>query len=336
MNTKDITRRSLLMGAGASAAATALATNPLLAQVGQTGTAADLLAQTGITRNYALNFAPHVGLDSMNDGFFSHFTGPNVVDQIRFMNDLGFKAVEDNFMKLRPVEEQRAIARELERLGMKLATFVASFETTGPKNEILPIDSLTFASGDVDDQAALVRMIESSGEVAKRLNASWSTVLSGRMIRSLPWEYQTANVIENLKRVADVAERAGLILGLEPINSREWTGTFVTTAPHAHLIVQAVDHPNVRMIYDTYHAQIETGSILENMDLAWDSIGYIQIADAPGRNEPGSGELNYARILRHLHAKGFDGFVGLEHGHSTPGKDGVVESLRALADVNPI
>ncbi|MEL7045273.1 MAG: TIM barrel protein [Pseudomonadota bacterium] len=282
-----------------------------------------------------LSFAPHVGLSSMEDGMFVHHAGTEVVDQLRFMHDMGFRSFEDNFMKLRPLEEQRAIAREMERLDMHLATFVASFETTGPRGSTLPLDGLSFASQDPDDRRALMRMIEAAGEVGRRVNARRSTLLSGRTLESLPWEYQTTNVIENLKYAGDVAERYGLILGLEPINSREWSGTFVTTVPHAHLIVQAVNHPNVRMIYDTYHAQIETGGIIEHMDAAWDSIDYIQIADAPGRNEPGTGEMNYERILRHLKDKGYAGTVGIEHGNSKPGIEGELETLRALRRVNP-
>ena len=302
-------------------------------KVGISSELADLAR--GVSSPHGLSFAPHVGLNSMEDGMFAHHAGSGVVEQLRFMRALGFRAFEDNFMKLRPVDEQRAIAREMERLDMRLATFVATFETTGPRGSTLPLDGLSFASNDPDDRRALMRMIEDAGEVARRVGAARSTLLSGRILESVPWEYQTANVIENLKYAGDVAERYGLVLGLEPINSREWTGTFVTTVPHAHLIVQAVDHPNVRMIYDTYHAQIETGGIIEHMDAAWESIDYVQIADAPGRNEPGTGEMNYRRILQHLKDKGYRGMVGIEHGNSKPGREGELQTLQALQLVNP-
>ncbi|GAB5412504.1 MAG: hypothetical protein Cons2KO_01070 [Congregibacter sp.] len=283
-----------------------------------------------LNRLSPFQIAPHVGLNSMDDGMFVNHAGNDVIDQLRFMSELGFRSFEDNFMKLRSIEEQDRIAKEIERLDMSLATFVATFETTGPRGSTLPSDGLTFSSAEASDREALLQIVKQSGEVAKRMNASRATVLSGRDIASIPWEYQTANVIDNLKYAADIAQRYGLVLGLEPINAREWTGTFVTTAPHAHLIVQAVDHPNVRMIYDTYHAQIETGSVIENMDLAWNSIDYIQIADAPGRNEPGTGEMNYARILEHLSSKGYSGVVGVEHGNSSPGLEGELSTLNAL------
>lgn len=299
-------------------------------------TAERLLMEAGATRNRAFAYAPHIGLSGLQDGMFAPVAGPDPIDQIALIHQLGFTAIEDNFMKLRSEEEQRRIARELARRDMRLATFVASFETTGPLGSVLPTDSLTFASADPDDRAALIAMIEAAGEVARRFGGGWATVLSGRADPRLPRDYQTANVIENLKWAGDVAAKAGLTLGLEPINAREWTGTFVTTVPHGHLIVRGTDHPNVRLIFDAYHVQIETGSIMENLELAWDSIGYVQIADAPSRNEPGSGEINYASVLRRLKEKGFAGFVGLEHGSSVVGKGSVVESLRSLAGIDPL
>ncbi len=81
--------------------------------------------------------------------------------------------------------------------------------------------------------------------------------------------------------------------------------------------------------------QIETGSVLENLNLAWDQVGHVQIADAPGRNEPGTGEMNYRTFLRELKSRGFEGFVGVEHGKSKPGREGELAVLEALKDVAP-
>ncbi|MEL6429222.1 MAG: TIM barrel protein [Planctomycetota bacterium] len=283
----------------------------------------------------AMNFAPHIGLNAPDDGLFVEHAGTDPLAQIRFIHERGFRAIEDNFFKARPVEVQDAIARELERLDMRLATFVATFETATPIGVPYGPDALSIGSGKKSDREALVRIVEESAEVAKRVGATNCTVLSGPFDLAVPREYQTANAIENLKRCAEVAERSGLVLGLEPINAREWTGTFVTTVPHAYLITKAVDSPACRVIFDAYHVQIETGSVLENLDLAWDQIGYVQIADAPGRDEPGTGEMNYRTILRALHERGYDGFVGVEHGKSRPGVEGELAVLAALDAVTP-
>lgn len=285
--------------------------------------------------DYSLSFAPHLGLNSPDDGMFAEHAGPDPVEQIRFMHEHGFRAVEDNFLKARPPAVQTAIGRELERLGMRMATFVATFETATPIGVPYPRDALSFASAKRSDREALVKIVEESVEVAKRVGATWCTVLSGRFDLAIPRDYLTANVVENLKWCAEVCEAGGLTLGLEPINGRQWTGSFVTTIPHAYLITKAVASPACRLIFDAYHVQIETGGVLENLELAWDQVGYVQIADAPGRNEPGTGEMNYANILRALKDRNFDGFVGIEHGKSIPGKQGEIAVLEALAKVNP-
>jgi len=283
---------------------------------------------------HPLTFAPHLGLNAPDDGLFVEHAGPDPVAQIRFAHERGFRAVEDNFLKARPIETQLAMAAEIERLDMRLATFVATFETATPVGVPYAPDALSIASGEPSDRQALVKIVEEAVEVAKRFNATYCTVLSGPFDLAVPREYQTANAIENLKWCAEIAEKGGLVLGLEPINAREWTGTFVTTVPHGYLITKSVDSPACRLIFDAYHVQIETGSVLENLDRAWDQVGYVQIADAPGRNEPGTGEMNYRTFLAELRARGFDSFVGVEHGKSLPGKEGelaVLEALEAVA-----
>ena len=288
-----------------------------------------------MTTSYSLNLAPHIGLNAPDDGLFVEHAGTDPIAQIRFMHEHGFRAVEDNFLKARPLDVQKAIAAELERRDMKLATFVATFETATPVGVPYGPDAVSIGSNNLGDRETLIRSVEESVEVAKRVGAEYCTVLSGPFDLAMPRDYQTANAIENLKWCADVAEKGGLTLGLEPINAREWTGTFVTTIPHAYLIAKSVNSPALQVIFDAYHVQIETGSVLENLDLAWDQVGYVQIADAPGRNEPGTGEMNYRRILKELHDRGFDGFVGVEHGKSKPGKEGELAVLEALKEVAP-
>jgi hydroxypyruvate isomerase len=86
------------------------------------------------------------------------------------------------------------------------------------------------------------------------------------------------------------------------------------------------------MQFDIYHVQIHSGNIIPNLDLSWDEIGYLQIGDNPGRNEPTTGEINYKNVFRHIYNKGFKGFLGMEHGNSRPGKEGEVALLKAYRE----
>ncbi|HYE73461.1 MAG TPA: TIM barrel protein, partial [Blastocatellia bacterium] len=92
--------------------------------------------------------------------------------------------------------------------------------------------------------------------------------------------------------------------------------------PQAYMICKAVGSPHCKILYDMYHAQIQIGNIIPNIDAAWDEVAYFQVGDNPGRKEPNSGEVNWRNIFKHIHAKGFTGVMGMEHGNSRPGKEG--------------
>jgi len=108
---------------------------------------------------------------------------------------------------------------------------------------------------------------------------------------------------------------------------------FLTHVAQAYEICTAVDRPECKILFDIYHEQIEMGNLIETIDYAWDQTVYYQMADNPKRKEPGTGEINYTNVLGHLHAKGFDGIIGMEHGNALEGKLGehsVIEAYRNI------
>jgi len=268
---------------------------------------------------FKLKYAPHFGL-------FREHAGEDLVDQLRFMADEGFRAFEDNGMAGRPVEVQESIRRALDELGLEMGVFVAHAD----------FQSVTFAS----DAPAMRERIESdlkrAVEVAKRVGARWCTVVPGCYDRGVERDYQTAVVVDNLRRAVEICEPAGLTMVLEPLNPwKDHAGCLLTKVPQAYLICRAVDSPHCKILDDLYHQQITEGNLVPNIDRAWSEIAYFQTGDNPGRKEPGTGEINFRNVFRHLHEKGFDGLVGMEHGKSLPGKEGeraVIEAYVAADD----
>jgi hydroxypyruvate isomerase len=257
-------------------------------------------------RRFRLKYAPHFGM-------FRHSAGDDLVDQIEFMAEQGFTALEDNNMPTRPVEVQNQIARAMARLGMTMGVFVAEAD----------FGKITFASGKAEARELAVGKAKAAVEVAKRVGARWMTVVPGRYDEGLEWDYQTANVIENLKHFAGILEPAGLVMVLEPLNPwRDHPGLFLTKIPQAYMICQAVGSPSCKILCDLYHQQITEGNLIPNIDLAWDEIAYFQMGDNPGRNEPTTGEINYRNVFKHIHGKGYGGVMGMEHGNSKPGREG--------------
>jgi len=269
---------------------------------------------------FGADFAPHFGM-------FAAHAGPDVVDQLKWMHERGFRSLEDNGMRGRPVEEQERIAREMTRLGMRMGVFVVNPSTA--------FNKVTFASGDAAFVESFLADVQASIEVAKRVNAKWMTVVMGDLAHRLEFEYQMANAVEILRRASALLEPHGLVMVLEPLNRRDHPGMFLTRVPQAYQICRAVNSPACKILFDIYHQQITEGNLIPNFDRAWGEVAYVQIGDNPGRREPGTGEINYARIFAHLKQKGFTGILGMEHGNSKPGKDGELAVVEAYRKVSP-
>ena len=267
---------------------------------------------------FKLNYAPYLGM-------FENSAGKDPIDQIKYMADQGFQAMFDNGLMDRPVPVQEAIARETSRLGMAIGPFVAYADFS--------VKSFVTRDSSVRDmmKAKLTTAIETAG----RTNATSALVVPGRYDESLDWNYQTANVIENLKWCAEICEPAALVIVIEPLNPKDHPGLFLTTMSQSYQIVRSVGSPSCKIVEDIYHQQITEGNIIPNIDACWDEIKAFHVGDTPGRKEPGTGELNYRRIFKHIREKGYRGVLCLEHGKSQPGKEGeqaLVEAYRACDD----
>jgi hydroxypyruvate isomerase len=258
-------------------------------------------------RRFKLKYAPHFGM-------FRAHAGEDLVGQLEFMAAEGFTALEDNGLRERPVADQERIGAALNRLGMHMGVFIA--HTVNWREP-------TLTPGDAANRDAFLAQIRGSVDVAKRVNATWMTVVPGHVDGKLHIDFQAANVVEALKRACAILEPHGLVMVLEPLNTlRDHPGMFLTRAPQAHLLCKAVASPSCKILYDVYHQQITEGNLIPNIDGSWDEIAYFQVGDNPGRREPGTGEINYRNVLRHIHSKGFAGIIGMEHGNSKPAREG--------------
>ncbi|MCA9004438.1 MAG: TIM barrel protein [Planctomycetaceae bacterium] len=271
---------------------------------------------------FQLKYAPHFGM-------FKNAAGDDPIEQLKFASDQGFTAWEDNGMKKKPKELQQKIADTMEKLNMQMGVFVAHGS----------IGKTTFTRKDKEVWDSVLKDIKESVEVAKRVNAKWMTVVPGNLDEGprsrLAEGYQTANVIELLRRCADIFEPHGMVMVLEPLNwFANHGGVFLQGSPQAYALCKAVDSPSCKILFDIYHQQITEGNLIVNIDNSWDEIGYFQSGDNPGRKEPGTGEINYLNVFKHIHSKGFDGIIGMEHGNSKPGKEGDMAVIEAYREVD--
>lgn len=270
-------------------------------------------------RRFKLKLAPHLGQ-------FTAHAGTSVVDQLKFMADEGFTALEDNAMMQRSSAEQETIARTMEQLGMSMGVFVVA--VGGNENRL-------FTTGEQGNPKRFAQVCQDAVVVAKRVNAKWMTVVPGVFTRALPIGIQTANAVEVLRAGAEIFARENLVMVLEPL--ADSPDLFLRTADQAYALCRAVDSPACKILFDMYHLQRNQGSILASIDQTWSEIGYFQMGDVPGRLWPGTGEMNYGNIFKHIANKlrqsGREYIFGMEHGPWKPdmaGERACIDSYVAI------
>ena len=283
---------------------------------------ANVFAKSNV-ENFTADESPFHLNYGFHDGMFKNHAGDDFIDQIKFGYDHGFRSIEDNGMSGRPEDQQKKIGDTLAKLGMAMGVFVQP----GLGN-----DSNMLASGKADQVEKFIASCKKAVEVAKRLNSKLVTVVPGDFARNLPIGVQTGNVIEAIKKGTAILEPHGIVMVIEPLSDNP--DLFLRTPDQAYAICKAVGSPSCKLLYDMYHVQRNQGHIIPTLDLVYDEIGYYQIGDNPGRKEPGTGEMNYKNIFKHINAKGYKGVLGMEHGNAGNGKDGELALIKAYREAD--
>ena len=302
--TEKMSRRNFMASAAAAAVAVSAASSTAKA--------------ASTSKKFKLKYAPTLGM-------FRQHAGSDPVDNIKFISEQGFRAIFDNGLMGKPTDVVSKIIKELDRQNMDLGPF-----------GLRGIGGASFVTNDKEIRRNIIKAVKDCVEFAKRVNGKWALLVPGAYDNGLEWDYQTANVIDNLRYCAEICEPSGLVIVLEPLNA--WTnhpGRFLTKIPQAYMICRAVNSPSLKIVDDIYHQQITEGNLIPNIDMAWSEIASFHLGDNPGRKEPTTGEINYKNIFKHLYKKGYDGVLCMEHGRSKPGKEGemaVIEAYRACDD----
>ena len=269
-------------------------------------------AKPSNSAKFKLKYAPGFGS-------FSELAGKDPIEVIKFCADQGFRAMFDNGLPGRSADEQSKIAAELTRQNMDMGPFVI-YADFSKESMVLKDQAI---------KEMLIKKVNEAVEIFKRTGVKCALMVPGRYNERMAWDYQTANVIDMLRELSEIAEKGGLTIVLEPLNKRDHPGLFLTGVPQAYAICRAVNSPACKIVDDMYHQQITEGNIIPNIDAAWSEIAAFHLGDNPGRNEPGTGEINFRNIFKHISEKGYDGVLCMEHGNSIKGKEGELALIEA-------
>ncbi len=275
---------------------------------------------------WKLRYASHLGYRSADTPLFLHSVGSlDPLRHVAFAADLGLAGVQYALARTRPVDEQRAVGDALHKLGLDAGCILyAPLQTA-----LQPL----WASADPDRRQAIAAEIDQAVDCARRVGSRHVAVIAAADPRA-PLAWQQLAMVENLKWMADRAERAGIVLCLEGLSRRSLPNMLLSHIGEAYAVAKAVNSPAVQLIFDTSHVQIMDGDLLANLEACWDLVAVVQLADNPGRLEPGTGELNFPNILRWLVDRQFKGLVELEHGWSAPDAAAEARGIAWLRDVD--
>ena len=280
----SLSRRQFVAAAGSSALLAGAALESTPTARGQE-TAPEDISQIGKTPH--TRFAVNVEM---------WFTGLPFLDRIRETAKLGFPAVEFWPYDNKDLDAVRDLCGEL---GLEIAQFTAWGFSPGmnhPKNE-----------------AAFLKTVEEACEVAHHINCKKMTVVAGNIQPDRTQAEMLSQVTRCLELAAPILESANVMAILEPMNERvDHPGHCLYGSTDALKICREVDSPMVKINWDLYHMQITEGDLCGHLREGIDQIGYLQLADHPGRNEPGTGEVHYNRVLKQAFDLGYRDFVGLE------------------------
>ena len=274
---------------------------------------------------WQLRYASHLGYRSVQEPLFPASVGTlDPLAHIDFAAGLGFAGVQYALARGRPEEEQRAVGAALARRGLEAGCVIY----TGFDKIRRPL----WADVRKEARDALDHELTLAFETAVRVGARHLAVLSG-IDPARDVAAQRAAFIENLHWAAGRAEKAGVVLLLEPVDRARLPDMLLHHIADACEIVAAVDSPALRLIFDTAHVQAMDGDVVRHLEMAWEHVAIVQLADTPGRIEPGAGTIDFRTVLGLLKRRRFQGLVELEFGWSTPGKpaeQAFIERLRRL------
>lgn len=273
--------------------------------------------------NWSLRYAPHVGYAPADRLLFRAHAGHDRAAHVLFAARKGFAGVLYPWAVDSPPEERAAIAAVLRQTGLECSCVVAT-----------PLATLVEALWVTDTPEAQSRLLDLVGRalvVSKQLGSTQLAVLlRGDGHTSEPVQRRLA--ADRLRRVGDLAAAAGVTLGIEPMISLP--GMLLGTFAEGVELVRTVNHPAVKLIFDTGHVTAMGEPLTATYIAAYDDICRLQLADMPGRIEPGSGEIDFVPLLAHAIRRGYSGLVDLEHDWAAPGEDAERRGIEQLAAID--
>jgi hydroxypyruvate isomerase len=216
-----------------------------------------------------------------------------------------------------------AVEKQLKSTGLELAAFCV-----GSRDSEVASEWNAKKLSDRSGIKAFVSAVRESAEVANRLGCKTLIVTCGQERNDITRAQQHTNIVLALRAGGEVAGEMGVTLVLEPLNVlHDHRGYYLWSSYEGFGIIEEVESPAVKLLYDVYHQQISEGNLISNIKNNAHLIGHVHIADVPGRHQPGTGEINYKNVFAALDSAGYEGYTGMEFSPVGTSADAVKQTI---------
>jgi hydroxypyruvate isomerase len=218
-------------------------------------------------------------------------------ERLEKVAEAGYRAVE------LVTETSKWTENDFRRFNKKRQELGITFDTTC---------ALRYGVGDPSVREGFLADVREQLRIMQKIECTTLNVMSGNVVPGLSPEAQHASCVEGMKRAAQLVEGKGVTLLLENIDLEENPRYYMWSVPEAFKIIEEVNHPQAKVLYDFYHAQISGGNLIANLQRHIDKVGLLHIADVPGRHQPGTGEIDYLNIYKKLAQLNYNRYVAME------------------------
>jgi len=267
---------------------------------------------------------------------FKETAGMDQVERIKFFYSNGFRSVEGMVGQNSKKELMDALGSAVEKYGLYVGPQSAMNEKAFPTmtaNVVPAPKGQKPAQGSAEIKSYLAAELEKVFEMLKRIHGNSFIIGPGLADKELSYDAQMKNVMQNMAFCAELCEKRGVVMVIEPLNLKSHPGQFFSRAEQAYEVCNALKSPSCKILYDFFHEQMSCGN-LDSLDKCFDQIGAFHIADAPDRAEPGTGCIDYPKLLKKVWDKGYRGTLGLEHKQTDATKEGDIKLMQLYRDLD--
>lgn len=239
----------------------------------------------------------------------------DLAERLRAAKAAGLELAEFHLWRDKPID---AVAEALAETGMRLTGVCVD-----PRRSIV----------DPAERAEMVTAVRETIAATEKLGKPALIVASGFCVEGLSEDEHFANAVAALREAADVAEEAGVTLLLEPLNTRLFSAMYLVSTKLGLDLVEAVDSPNLRLLYDVWHSAVMGEDIAEVLAGRIHLVAHVQVADMDDRHEPGTGTVDWAKVMTTLKDLGYEGALGLEYFPTLPMDESLALTAKTLAKI---